>query len=156
MGWVARHTASLSAAFLELAPAAARAPVIATDRLFSAHRSCSTLHERLEVRGVLRLVGLNADDNLPAISFSDRHYLVRALHRLHPKHRWSLRRSQLCHLISPCSRPPQFSSTLRMSDVFSVFAPSFCNAFSLLSHAQRTKLQELYRLQSARRACPVR
>jgi hypothetical protein len=38
-----------------------------------------------------------------------------------------------------------------MSDVFSAFAPSFCFASSS-SHAQRTRLQELYRHRSARQA----
>jgi 3,4-dihydroxy-2-butanone 4-phosphate synthase len=57
------------------------------------------LHERLEVSRVLGLVRLNADDYLPAVAFSDRHDLVRALHRLHAKDRWPLRRPQLGHVI---------------------------------------------------------
>jgi hypothetical protein len=95
----ARHTASSSAASLELAPAAARARIIATDRLRSAYRGGSSLHEGLEVSRVLRLVRLNTYDYLPPVAFSDRHDLVRALHRLHAKDPWPLRRPQLCHVI---------------------------------------------------------
>jgi len=57
------------------------------------------LHERLEVGGVLRLIWLDTDDCFPAVLFGNPHYRVRALHRLHTKHRWPLARSQPSHLI---------------------------------------------------------
>ena len=48
------------------------------------------------------------------------------------------------------------AARFRMSDVFSAFAPSFCYASCLSSHAQRTAPQERYRHRSAKRVFPLR